>query len=102
MAADPWTQEDTARQAVYLTLLAIDWRQTLEFRKDGIEETNPILGTHPSNKRIHNILISTAILHTGIAYVLPARYRATFQYVSIAVEAGAVAYSASVGVRLNF
>lgn len=103
-AADPWSDADIAREAVYLTLHAADWRQTrvAAERPDRFVETNPILGEYPSARRIDGYFAATALLHVGVVHVLPASWRPAFQYFWIGVEAGQAVRNYRVGVRMDF
>lgn len=75
-----WTPSDYALEAVVLALIAVDWRQTLAFRAQGIRETNPILGPYPSRARV-NFMIGGAMLgHVAVAAALPHGFwRTTWQ-----------------------
>ena len=52
LADDTWTREDSYREAVYLTLHAIDWNQTLQIADHPdlyYEKTSSrFMGSHPS------------------------------------------------------
>ena len=95
------TRADTAREIVYQSLAAIDWMQTQDIaRHYGYHETNIILGKHPNNARINTYFALTGIAHYAVATMLPEKYRAPFQYISIGVEVGAVYNNWSVGLHL--
>jgi hypothetical protein len=96
--SDPWSAQDATLQAIYTTLVGIDWNQTLSFRSrqggpcpDGTrKEGNPILGPCPSHRRV-NVLIGSAILaHWTITHFLPAEYRPIWQGLFITLEIQAV------------
>ena len=98
-----WRAQDTQRQAAYLTLHAIDWRQTRTIAdEDYCDEVNPALGNCPDRSSVDQYFIATAMLHTMVSYALPPRYRASFQYLTIGVQAGAVSHNARVGVRIDW
>ena len=100
--AEPWSHEDTVRESVYLTLLAVDWAQTRSFLRNGDEEANPFLGERPHQDKVDAVVILTGIAHVYVASILPESYRSAFQYVSIGVEVGAVSHNFSLGVRARF
>lgn len=106
-AGDPWTVQDTARESVVLSLSLADWGQTLDVRtryQAGARcwEANPLLGAHPSRARINRYFAAGLVLHPLIAYLLPARARHAFQYVSIGWEAGIVGSNAHLGFQIRF
>jgi hypothetical protein len=114
--ADEWTTADTWRETAYLSLLTIDWAQTRSFLRakpvttvvNGCTTTtwdyeqNPILGKHPEQSHLDAAVIITGIAHVYIARLLPEKYRAPFQYISIGIEGGAVAHNFSLGVKAQF
>ena len=101
--ADSWTTADNAREAVYLALVAVDWGQTLDLRhRADLQESNPVLGLHPSRSRVNSYFLANALLHPVIAHYLPGPWRAAFQYVSLGVEVGAVSNNARLGIRITF
>jgi hypothetical protein len=96
--SDLWSAQDVTLQAIYTTLVLVDWNQTLDFRSrqggscpDGTrKESNPILGPCPSHRRV-NILIGSALLaHWAITHFLPAEYRPIWQGLFITLEIQAV------------
>lgn len=102
--AGEWSREDSYREAVYLTVHILDWTQTLNIARnpDKWHEKNPILGRHPSVGKVNAYFATTAAIHVGLAYLLPAEWRKTFQYLSIAVEGGVVAHNYSIGIKTDF
>ena len=102
-AADEWTKEDTAYQTTFLTLMAVDWQQTKEIaRNPKYREGNFILGENPDQNTVDAYFLTTAALHTVIAYYLPQKYRRIWQCVFIGMEAGYVAHNYNIGVRIQF
>ena len=119
-SADDWTSADSTREATYLVLLATDWAQTRSFlRSDkncrarqpkldsnltctATTEMNPLLGGHPHKDKVDITILATAIAHVYVASILPANYRKAWQYISIGVEAGAVAHNYSIGIKARF
>ena len=99
-----WTKQDTYREATALTLMAVDHGQTLNIAKHPQEyhELNPILGDHPSVSEVNRYFIAAYILHPTISAVLPPKQRKWWQYLTLSVEAGAVAHNYSIGLRTDF
>lgn len=103
LAVDEWTKKDTTYQAVFLTLMAADWLQTKEIaRNPNYYERNPILGKYPSQNEVDIYFLSTAIVHAGIAYYLPKKYRRYWQYIFIGIQAGCVGHNYNTGIRISF
>jgi hypothetical protein len=112
--ADEWTTGDTYREATFLTFLATDWAQTRNLlrysrhynqsalRYYRYHEQNPLLGRHPEQSHLDAAVILTGLAHVYIASVLPEKYRAPFQYVSIGVELKAVTHNFSIGINAKF
>lgn len=85
---DPWTTQDTVLQGSLVSLSIIDYCQTLEYVKypeRGIEQ-NPLIGEHPTRKRMILFGATTLTIHTGIAYLLPKQYRTTWQMIGVSIE----------------
>lgn len=93
-----WAGADTAYQATFLALLAIDWRQTLSASSgSGFYETNRLLGPHPPASTVNSAFLTVACLHTLAAFALPPRYRRAWQAVAIGFQASSVAHNFMVG-----
>ena len=117
-ALDPWTWGDTAAEAAYLTLHALDWGQTNDIvspiawhklpgggawrEQKTYHETNPFLGHNPSRGRVATYFLSTAGLHVGLARVLPAPWRRAFQVGTIGLEGWVVGRNAQMGFSVRF
>jgi len=102
--ADEWTSADTKREATFQTLWAIDALQTrnIAAHPDQWYEQNNYLGSHPTIGAVNRYFLVGSALHAGIAYLLPEKYRAPFQYGTIAIEVGYVAHNFSLGVQAKF
>lgn len=104
-AFDPWAKEDTAREVGYLVLHLVDWGQTRDISRRGGEgywEVNPVLGKHPSVRRVDSYFTFSALAHIGIAYALPHDWRRRFQYTTAGLKAGLVIHNNKIGLRVNF
>ena len=101
--ADTWSCDDTTREAIYLTLHVVDWGQTRDIvQRDDIFETNPILGTDPTTSEVNRYFILTGLLHAGVSYALPSKYRKYWQNITIAVQATVVGRNAQLGLNVEF
>lgn len=103
-AHDEWTTDDTKRQAVYLALHTLDWGQTRYIAKNPtlFHELNPFLGKDPSVGQVDGYFAATALIHTGVAYALPADWRKKFQYITIGARAGITARNYYLGIKTDF
>lgn len=104
LAADPWSDADKTREAIYLTLHVVDWGQSLDIAKrpDAYNEDSPFLGAQPSVRRVNTHFAVTAALHVAAVHVMPSNWRPVFQYFWIATEAGVVCNNYRIGLRMNF
>ena len=102
--ADEWSTGDTYREATFQTLWAIDALQThtIAENPDQWNEENSYLGLHPTIGAVNRYFLVGSVLHAGIAYLLPEKYRAPFQYVTIGSEVGYVAHNYSIGISAKF
>jgi hypothetical protein len=95
--ANNWTKQDTYNQTALLILQIIDYRQTSispEF-----EETNPLLGKHPTQKQIDKYFMSLAVGTYAVSYILPKKFRGYWQYLQIISEAYCIGSNYSIGIR---
>jgi len=103
---DPWTKEDTYRQAAYTTLLAIDCAQTrymISHPELGFREGNSWVGHYPSRGQINNICAAVGVGHFAVSYFLPSKFRNTWQWTSILIESVTIYGNyVSVGFHVEF
>lgn len=99
-----WTREDTARHAVFTGLHVIDYCQTRNIvnHPNKYYEINPILGEHPSQSAVDISFLTTYGLVTGVAILLPPKYRAPLQYITIGMKGGLVLHNLNVGITLDW
>ncbi|MDD5006347.1 MAG: hypothetical protein PHS93_09005 [Candidatus Omnitrophica bacterium] len=114
-----WNKADTAYQATYLAITAVDMAQThwmakQDWKWDGREyiEFNPLFFNKKPHQDAADIMIPLAMIaHTGIALALPPEYkvfgfeinpRRIWQMIWILTEAGAVGNNMGAGVRIEF
>lgn len=101
-----WDNWDTAMEVAYFVSHAADWGQTRSIAgqcQDGTYyETNPILGECPTVQTVNAYFLGTALLHAGVSYVLPKKYRRIFQTATFAAQLGVVSSNASIGIKMQF
>ena len=102
--AGDWTSADTARQVAVTAALVLDAAQTRDIKNYSTTwETNPVLGAHPSDNRVRNYFIGTALGHYAVARALPAGWpRQAWQYGWIAVEVVQIVKNKRAGFRMQF
>jgi hypothetical protein len=100
--AENWSKTDTAYEVVYVGLTIIDWGQTRNIVREHYEESNIILGKHPSMSEVDTYIPLAIVAHAVIAAALPPKYRRYWQVLWIGVEAGATINNAKLGLRIEF
>ena len=101
--SNSWTTQDTILQLSYTTITLLDGLQTKKFIKnDTGRELNPVVGPNPSQKKINSAVFTVIILHAGVSYILPKKYRHIWQYIFIGVEGHTVYYNHLKGTKVNF
>jgi hypothetical protein len=102
--ASDWTEADTKREYVYMSLHVADWLQTRKIARNPTKwyEKNNILGDHPTVDEVGAYFIGAAALQLTITYLLPSESRKYFQYLSIGEKAFWVGYNYSHGIRISF
>jgi len=104
LVASDWRQQDTYRELAFASLVIIDWKQTLNIsNSNGVYyESNPFLGKNPSNRTVNLYMPIMTGSHVLISYLLPLKYRAAWQYITIGMEAGTVMYNYNIGLGFLF
>ena len=113
-----WDRYDTAYQATYLAITAVDYAQTRWMARqdwffDGRSHTDvcPFLSKRPSVGEVDILIPLGIVAHTAIALALPPQYkvlgfqinpRRIWQMFWIITEAGAVGNNWSGGVKVEF
>jgi len=101
-----WDHWDTTMEVAYFLTHAADWGQTRSIsgqcQAGTYYETNPILGECPSVQTVNAYFLGTALLHAGVSYMLPKKYRRVFQTTTFAAQLGVVSSNASIGVKMQF
>jgi hypothetical protein len=96
-----WTSEDVYRQMAFITVSAIDWRQTQRIANspEKWRELNPVLGEHPTQKRVNVYFFSAIVAHTVIAALLPKECRKNWQYFWTGAQGAAVSWNYRQGIK---
>ena len=106
-----WTTTNTAMEVSLLALGIIDVTQTIKFLdmshtdpEWACEERNPVLGPHPSRRRLWGTFAYSIAVHAIVAAALPHPYRDVWQGVVLGIESANVATNAYFvgGVKLSF
>ncbi|MDH5256795.1 MAG: hypothetical protein OEX07_02265 [Gammaproteobacteria bacterium] len=105
-AANAWSKKDTYWETAYLVTHVADWGQTLDIssqcQSGTYYETNPIMGKCPSAQSVNAYFIGTALLHYGVAHMLPRKYRRMFQAGTMGMELSYITNNASIGLNVKF
>lgn len=83
-----WTTLDYGLQGSFLALTFADWAVTstaAASHSRPFEETNPILGKHPTQGRLAAYFLGVSAGHTAISMVLPRPWRTVWQGVWIGI-----------------
>lgn len=104
---DEWTAADSALQTTFVVLALVDWKQTREFsgnpqKYPDMYETNPVLGPHPSARKINIFMGSSIAAHTIIAVLSPKPFRTVWQSFWITVEVHCIHENYKAGVSIHF
>lgn len=104
ITARAWTTADTAREITWEIIHFMDYGQTLEIARNPREhsELNPILGKHPSVGNVNLYMLSGAILHPIVSYILPDKVRPYFQYITIGMSTACVVHNFNAGLQVRF
>ena len=101
-----WDWSDTAMESLYLAAHVADWGQTRDIAQQcgsgTYAETNPIIGRCPSVGRVNTYFFTTALIHAGVATMLPKKYRRLFQVGTLGMEIGYISNNAKIGLKVSF
>jgi len=100
-ASREWTDQERVMGWSLLALNAIDFKQTSYAMGHNYHETNPMIGSHPSNAKLAALFLATSI--TGY-YVLDYfdDHRTTLLYIGLGVKAAIVGNHIGIGLKLGF
>ena len=100
---DEWTTKDNIYESTFAGLVAVDMLTTLDLKNHpNLEETNVILGKHPSDIQVITWSIAGTILHYGIATLLSENARRAWQVGGIAMEVSCIGNNVSLGAHMAF
>ena len=100
----PLSKEEIVAQAVFTCLCLIDWSQTIEIAQhpESNNESNPILGHHPSIRRVNALIPLGIASHALITWSMPKEWRKWWQYTWIGIELQAVHVNWRSGISTPF
>jgi len=105
-SANAWSKKDTYWETAYLATHLTDWGQTLDIssqcQSGAYYETNVVLGKCPSAQSVNAYFLGTALLHYGVAHMLPRKYRRMFQAGTIGMQLSYITNNASIGLNVKF
>ena len=112
-ADDAWTGLDTTLEISYQAAALVDWSQTrwiashAHFQNSynqsmSANETNPILGKHPTSSEVNRYFILTGAVHSVISYILPSGWREAFQGTTTYIEVKQDKQNRSLSVGCHF
>ena len=110
---DQWTREDTIYEGVFLVAFAADWMQTRWVAKHDYQtkngntvinftETNPFITGKPSVGTIDAYFATAALVHVGVSYLLPKKWRRGWQIGGIFLEMYAIYDNDRQGAGMSF
>jgi hypothetical protein len=99
-----WDTKDTIIEITWQAINVIDYFQTMEIARNPQEweEYNPILGKHPTTDEVTIYFITYALVHAGVSYILPDKYRVWFQGITFGYTISCVTNNMSAGIRINW
>ena len=101
---EKWSKQDYILEGTWQVIHLMDWGTTLDITRhpDKYKEMNPILGEHPSRERVNIYMFSGALVHAGVTYILPPKYRSYFQGVTIGMSGAYVLNNLAIGLQIKF
>ncbi len=98
------TKPELAKEISWQVLHVIDTGQTISAsnQPEKYEELNPLLGNHPSKKKIYSWAIINALLHAAISKNLSKENRKVWQNITLGFKIGVTTNNASIGVGVRF
>lgn len=99
---EPFSTRDTIMQTAFISLVCLDWAQTIKFSSEGKREGNRFLGEYPSKEKIDRMIFTGIVTHSLLVWAIPGDARFVFQYISVGLELFAVKSNYEVGVRIGY
>jgi hypothetical protein len=87
------------------TMLVLDWGQTRHIANNPtrFHETNPILGEHPSLRKVDAYFLSSLAINNVLYWkVIPKKYRTAYGTAAGAWELGFVVRNNQIGIKFDF
>lgn len=103
-AGDEWTADQRTQASVLAGLLIADWAQTRQISRhpNRWSEQNPVIGSHPSTRRVDTYFISSIAIGYLLLDAMPSEYRNAAINAGIVLEAGVVGHNLNLGLGINF
>lgn len=104
-AGEPWSDAERGLFALNLGVTFLDYKQTIQIARDGpatgwrVYETNPIIGSHPSEEWVTLYFAGMVVAQYYIADLLKPEYRKLFLVASILIESALVKQNLRLGLR---
>ena len=86
----PWTRTDTLWEIGFAAVVAMDYGQSRQIVPLGRYERNPFLPREPSPRTVGLICLGSVAGHLAVSALLPAKWRRTWQAVTVVLEVTAV------------
>lgn len=101
--AGDWTLEQLQLEGIYLAAHAIDYAQTryAMANPDRFVETNPLLGSKPTQGSLNKLFISTALAHVASVH-FSGKNRNTLLKLSVGAKASIIGWNAYIGAGVKF
>ena len=103
-AFDVWDKQDKILFALSTASMAVDWRQTKVIAENPtqFQETNPLLGKHPSASDVDVYFAAAFVGTTVIAHILPSKYRKVWLLGLMTVSVVCIANNIRIGVGVQW
>ena len=101
--APHWTWADSSLMAAFLITRAADWSQTRRIDDTpDLQESNPIMGDHPSDGRVDSFFTWTTAATVGLSLILPPEWRRSMLAGFSLANTVVVANNHRLGLRVGF
>ena len=94
--ASSWSKVDTARELTYTAESTADYMQSRAIVRL-CDEQNSIVGLCGENMGLAPYMVTTMLVHAAVSVLLPPKYRAAWQYITIGVEGSTIVSNESAG-----
>lgn len=102
LAVGEWTTGDTIAQSVVAAAIVADCSTTLDMSSGRLQETNPILGKHPTKSDVYGWCAGAIVGTTAVSILLPPEWRRAWQGVILGIEIGMIQNNLRIGLRMRW